>query len=289
MAQRIVITGAGGQVGRFLADEARRRGFDVHAVTRSQFDITDASAAHEHICSGDVVINCAAFTNVDAAETEPAAAEAINAVGAGNVARACAKAGARLVHVSTDYVFSGDSRVPYEVGDPTGPLGVYGRTKLEGELAVRAALPGAHIVRTSWVYTGADGSDFVAVMRRLAEGERTIDVVNDQTGSPTYAKDLANALLEVAAGDISAPILHVVNTGGASRFEQARAVFAGVGADPERVRPVGTDSVPRPARRPVYSVMSTTESVRAGLSPLRPWREAMAEALAVPVGNGPIP
>jgi dTDP-4-dehydrorhamnose reductase len=285
----MVITGAGGQVGRLLADEASRRGYDVHALTREEFDITDPAAADRHIRSGDVVVNCAAFTNVDAAEAEPAAAEAINAVGAGNVARACAMAGARLIHVSTDYVFSGESRVPYEVGDPTGPLGVYGRTKLEGELAVRAALPTAHVVRTSWVYTGAGGSDFVAVMRRLAAGERTIDVVDDQTGSPTYAKDLANALLEVAAGDISAPILHAVNTGGASRFEQARTVFAMVGADPDRVRPVGTDAVPRPARRPVYSAMSTTESVRAGLTPLRPWREALAEALAEPVDSGPIP
>ena len=289
VAQRIVITGAGGQVGRFLAGEADRRGYDVHALTRSQFDITDGAAAGRHIRSGDVVINCAAFTNVDASEVQPAAAEAINATGAGNVARACAKAEARLVHVSTDYVFSGDSDVPYEVGDTTGPVSVYGRTKLDGERAVRAALPEAQIVRTSWVYTGAAGSDFVAVMRKLAAGDRPIDVVDDQTGSPTYAKDLANALLEVAAGAIRAPILHAVNTGGASRFEQARAVFAAVGADPQRVRPVGTDAVPRPARRPVYSVMSTAESVRAGLTPLRPWREALAEALAVPLDNGPIP
>lgn len=287
MAQRLVIAGAGGQVGGFLAAEAARRGYDVHALARDQFDIADPAAAGRHIGTGDVVVNCAAFTNVDAAESEPAAAEAINATGPGNLARACATFGARLVHISTDYVFSGDGRVPYEIDDPTAPLGVYGKTKLAGELAVLAALPDAHVVRTSWVYTGGSGTDFVAVMRRLAAGDRVIDVVDDQAGSPTYAKDLVDALLEVCGGGpngpVRGPILHAVNSGAVSRFEQARAVFAEVGADPDRVRPVNTAAVPRPAPRPVYSAMSMMESVKAGLSPLRPWREALAEALAVPL------
>lgn len=287
VAQRLVVTGAGGQVGRLLAEEATRRGYSVRALTRDEFDITDPAAAGRHIGSGDVVVNCAAFTNVDAAESEPEAAAAINATGPGNIARTCAKVGARMVHVSTDYVFGSDKGVPYEVGDPTSPLGVYGKTKLAGELAVLAALPDAHVVRTSWVYTGGSGGDFVAVMRRLAAGDRVIDVVDDQTGSPTYAKDLVNALLEVCGGGpdgpVGGPILHAVNAGAASRYEQARAVFAGVGADPDRVRPVNTAAVPRPAPRPVYSVMSMDESVRAGLTPLRPWREALAEALAVPL------
>ena len=235
-----------------------------------------------------MVVNCAAFTNVDAAEAEPETAHAINAVGPGNLAAACAEVGARLIHISTDYVFSGDLRRPYEISDPTGPLSVYGRTKLDGELAVHAALPDAHVVRTSWVYTGGDGTDFVAVMRRLAATDRTIDVVSDQTGSPTYARDLVDALLQVAAGGIQAPILHAANAGEASRFDQARAVFALVGADPERVRPVATDAVPRPAHRPVYSALAMGESVRAGLSPLRPWRDALREALARPVDGGPI-
>ena len=289
VTQRLVITGAGGQVGRFLTVEADRRGYDVQPLSRSEYDITDAAAAERHIRSGDVVVNCAAMTNVDAAEKDPVTAEAINAAGPGNIARACARAGARLVHISTDYVFSGDSRIPYEVGDSTGPLSVYGRTKLDGERAVQAALPEAHIVRTSWVYTGAAGSDFVAVMRKLAASDRNPEVVDDQTGSPTYAKDLADALLEVVAGGVGGPVLHVVNSGSASRYEQARAVFAGVGADPDRVRPVSTAAYPRPARRPVCAVLSMTESVRAGLTPLRPWREALTEALAVPLGSGPIP
>ena len=278
----MVITGAGGQVGRVLAVQAGRRGYNVSALGHRDLDITDAAAVAGAIAGGDLVVNCAAFTNVDAAEAEPQAAHAINAEGPGNLATACAQAGARLIHISTDYVFEGgaDRSTPYEVDEPTGPLSVYGRSKLDGELAVLAALPGAHVVRTSWVYTGADGNDFVTVMRGLAAGDKAIDVVDDQTGSPTYSHDLVAALLEVAERDIRPGILHAANAGAASRFDQARAIFTEVGADPERVRPVPTSAFPRPAQRPVYSALSMAQSVRAGLSPLRPWRDALADAIA---------
>jgi len=286
----MVITGAGGQVGRLLAGTARGRGFDVTALTRADLDITDAAAVRGHVRPGDLVVNCAAFTNVDAAEAEPAAAHAINAVGPGVLAAACGSVGAGLVHISTDYVFPGEAGRTYDVGDPTGPVGVYGATKLAGEQAVLEVLAEAYVVRTSWVYTGGAGSDFVAVMRRLATTtDRVLEVVDDQTGSPTYARDLVSALLEIAAGGVRGPILHAANAGAVSRYEQARAVFAELGADPERVRPVGTDAVPRPARRPVCSALSMAASVRAGLTPLRPWRAALAEALAVPPEDGPIP
>jgi len=288
VAVRIVITGAGGQVGGFLAGEATFRGFDVRALTRREFDITDPSAAQRHIGAGDVVVNCAALTNVDAAEADPEGAHLINAVGPGNLAVACARVGARMVHVSTDYVFSGSQRRPYEITDATGPLSVYGRSKLDGENAVLAVLPAANVVRTSWVYTGGNGTDFVAVMRKLAATDRTVDVVDDQSGAPTYAADLVASLLEVVAGDIATPILHAVNKGAVSRFDQARAVFEEVGADPDRVRPVSTAAVPRPAHRPVYSVLSMVDSARAGLTALRPWREALTAALAVPLPDGPI-
>ncbi len=286
----MVVTGAAGQVGGFLAAEAARQGYDVVALARGDLDITDSVAVDRHVEGAGVVVNCAAFTNVDAAEAQPDAAYAINAVGPGNLARSCARTGARLIHISTDYVFSGSLGRPYEISDPTGPLSVYGRSKLDGELAVHAELPGAHVVRASWVYTGASGhgSDFVAVMRRLAGEDRTLDVVADQTGSPTYVKDLVGALLEVAGGAVRSPILHVANAGTASRFDQARAVFAGVGADPERVRPVDTAAFPRPARRPVFSALSMAESVRAGLTPLRPWRDALNAALAAAADDGPI-
>jgi len=288
----MLITGAGGQVGRSLTGAASRRGHQVCALSHREFDITDAEATRRLVQPGDLVVNCAAFTDVDAAEAQPEAAHAVNAIGPGNLARACAAAGARLIHISTDYVFGGvvgdGKRRPYEISDPTGPLSVYGRTKLDGELAVHAELPDAHVIRTSWVYTGGTGNDFVAVMRRAAATDRTVDVVSDQTGSPTYAGDLVDALLQVAEGGIDAPILHAANAGEASRFDQARAVFELVGADPGRVRAVGTDAFPRPARRPAYSALSMAESVRAGLRPLRPWRDALKAALAAPADDAPI-
>jgi dTDP-4-dehydrorhamnose reductase len=280
-SNRIVVCGAGGMLGRFLAAQARRQGRDVLALTSADCDVTDAAAAQRFLESGDVVINCAAYTNVDAAETDQERAYAVNAVGAGNVAHACARAGADLIHISTDYVFSGARRRPYEIDDETGPRSAYGRTKLAGERMVLAAMPEARIVRTAWVYEGAGGGDFVAVMRRLAAGDGPVDVVADQVGSPTYVGDLVAALLQVVDDrSIRGPVLHAANEGEASRFEQAQAVFEAVGADPGRVRPVGSDRHPRPAPRPAYSALSARRSAEAGLTPLRPWREALAAALA---------
>jgi dTDP-4-dehydrorhamnose reductase len=284
---RIVISGAGGMVGRFLAAQARRQGRDVLALTSAEWDITDPEAAERFIQSCDVVINCAAYTKVDAAEEDPDRAYAVNAVGPENIAHACARAGADLIHISTDYVFSGAQRRPYEIDDETGPVSVYGRTKLAGELMALAAMPDAHIVRSAWIYEGADGSDFAAVMRRLAAGDGDVDVVADQVGSPTYVGDLVDALLQIADdGSIREPVLHAANEGAVSRFEQAKAVFEVVGADPGRVRPVGTDRHPRPAPRPAYSALSARRSAEAGVTPLRPWREALADALS---SAGPLP
>lgn len=275
-------------MGRVLAGQARRQGRDVLTLTSSECDITDASAVERFVSTDDVVVNCAAFTKVDAAEAEPDRAEAVNVGGAENVAQACARAGASLIHISTDYVFSGDfdGAEPrrYDIDDVTGPLSVYGRTKLAGEFSVLSALPTAHIVRTAWVYEGADGSDFAAGIRRAAAGSDTIDVVADQIGSPTYVGDLCAALLQIVDGSISEPVLHAANDGAASRFEQAQAIFAELGEDPSRVRPVGTDKHPRPAPRPSYSALSSAKSAEAGLTPLRPWRDALAEALATAAG-----
>jgi dTDP-4-dehydrorhamnose reductase len=293
MSARLVITGAGGLVGQVLTAEAQRRGHRVLALTSAQCDVTDAAAPEHYIAAGDAVINCAAYTKVDQAEADEAGARAVNATGAQNVARACARAGAALVHISTDYVFSGtfsgEVPRPYDVDDETGPLSVYGRTKLEGELAVLSAMPDAHVVRTSWIYEGGDGGDFVATMRRLAAGDDQVDVVADQVGSPTYVGDLVGALLEVAEGGIRAPVLHAANQGVGSRFEQAQAVFELVGADPDRVRPVGSNLHPRPAPRPAYSPLAAQRSTAAGLTPLRPWRDALAAALSArPQSDGPL-
>jgi dTDP-4-dehydrorhamnose reductase len=268
-------------VGRYLATRARQQGRDVLALTSAEWDITDPTAAERFIQAGDVVINCAAYTKVDAAEEDPQRAHAVNAVGPENIAHACARAHADLIHISTDYVFSGAQRHPYEIDDETGPLSVYGRTKLAGELMVLAAMPDAHIVRTAWVYEGADGGDFAAVMRRLAAGDGDVEVVADQVGSPTYVGDLAEALLQLADdGSIREPVLHAANEGAVSRFDQAQAVFEAVGADPDRVRPIGSDRHPRPAPRPPYSALSARRSAEAGLTPLRPWRDALIAALA---------
>jgi dTDP-4-dehydrorhamnose reductase len=256
---------------------------------------------------GDVVLNCAAYTAVDAAESDPAGAFARNETGPAVLAAGCATVGATLIHLSTDYVFDGTGARPYEPDDPTGPTTVYGRSKLAGEHAVLRVAPGAHIVRTAWVYTG-DRRDFVATMRRLERERDTVSVVDDQIGSPTFAPDLAAGLLELAhrvgagvrpeggslrnhegpagadnghsVGDGSIPpILHATNAGTASWFELARAVFAGVGADPERVRPCSSAEYPSSTPRPAYSVLSNRAWAAAGLSPLRDWRLALGDAL----------
>jgi dTDP-4-dehydrorhamnose reductase len=282
MSGRIVITGAGGQLGSCLAALAADQGRELLALTSSQWDITDPAAAASIVESGDVVINCAAYTNVDGAESDEAAAYAVNVAGPEHIAHACARADARLLHVSTDYVFNADAATaaPFEPTDATSPQGVYGRSKRAGEVAVLAALPEAVIVRTAWVYTGGAGKDFVAVMQRLAGGDGAIEVVDDQTGSPTYVADLAAALLQIADDRVPGPILHAANEGAVSRFEQARAVFEECGADPSRVRPVSSDRNPRPAPRPTYSALSGRQSVAAGMAPLRPWRAALVAAVA---------
>ncbi|ETZ27406.1 dTDP-4-dehydrorhamnose reductase [Mycobacterium intracellulare MIN_052511_1280] len=290
-----MIAGAGGQLGGYLSSLAADQGREVLAHSSSQWDITDPAAAERIVQRGDVVINCAAYTDVDGAETDEAGAFAVNEAGPGHIARACARAGAQLIHVSTDYVFGGNfegdfggaAPRPYEPSDQTAPQGVYARSKAAGEQAVLAALPEAVVVRTAWVYTGGAGKDFVAVMRRLAAGDGPVDVVDDQIGSPTYVGDLAAALLQIVDDRVPGPILHAANEGAVSRFEQARAVFEECGADPARVRPVGTDRFPRPAPRPAYSALSGGQSAAAGLRPLRPWRPALVAALAA--ADRPLP
>jgi len=295
MSARIVITGAGGQLGGYLGSLAASQGRDVLALTSSQWNITDPASAEAIVGRGDIVINCAAYTDVDGAESDEAGAYAVNATGPEHIAQACARVGAGLIHVSTDYVFGGDLAPdaeprPYEPSDITAPQGVYARSKRAGEEAVLAALPEASqgiVVRTAWVYTGGTGKDFVAVMRRLAAGDGPINVVDDQTGSPTYVGDLAAALLQVVDDRVPGPILHAANEGAVSRFEQARAVFEECGADASRVQPVSTAEMPRPAPRPRYTALSGGQSAAAGLRPLRPWRPALVAALAA--ADRPIP
>ncbi|MFE1595880.1 dTDP-4-dehydrorhamnose reductase [Nocardia sp. NPDC058705] len=268
----LIVTGARGLLGRQilrLAPEARGFG-------RAELDITDRAAVDAVLTPGAVVINCAAYTAVDAAETDVEAAYAANATGPAVLAAACVDAGARLIHVSTDYVFPGNADTPYEPGDPTGPHTVYGQSKLTGERAVLEL--GAQVARTAWVYSGVEG-DFVATMRRLEAERDTVTVVNDQLGSPTSAADLAAALLELSARPDTPRVLHATNSGTATWFDLAAAVFTDLGADPTRVLPCASTEFPRPAPRPAYSVLSPAAWDAAGLTPLRPWRIALTDAL----------
>lgn len=277
---RILVTGAAGQVGQALL--AAANGPDVTGYTSGQWDITDPDAAERHIAAGDIVVNCAALTDVDGCESDPERAQRVNADGPARLAAACADVGARLIHISTDYVFGADAGRdrPYEPSDVPEPISVYGASKLAGERAVLAALPDATVVRTAWVYTGGrGGSDFVSVMRDRAQRGQTVRVVDDQIGSPTYAKDLAVALLMIIGAGVSAPILHAANNGAVSRYRQARAVYAAMGVDPGLVEPVASADVPRLARRPAYSALGSYESEEAGFTRLRDWRAALDDAV----------
>jgi dTDP-4-dehydrorhamnose reductase len=282
----VVVTGAAGQLGRQLCI---RGGDAVRPLTSADLDITDPVAVDSvlgTLGSADVIINCAAYTAVDAAETDKDRAYAINVTGPANLAALTAYTGAHLIHVSTDYVFTGEADRPMEPGDPTGPKSVYGRTKLAGEVAVRAGDPSATVVRTAWVYTGAPGcNDFVGTIWRLESERDTVSLVTDQVGSPTFSSDLADGLLQLAehisAGGSPATgtIVHASNAGSCSWFDLAQAVFAEVGADPARVLPTTSDTFPRPAPRPAYSVLSGQSWQKAGLTPLRDWRSALSAAI----------
>jgi dTDP-4-dehydrorhamnose reductase len=274
---RWLVTGAGGMLGRELLDVLA--GEDVVAATRSELDVCDAAAVAVAVKGVDIVLNAAAYTNVDGAETDESAAFAANAEGPANLAYAAREAGARLITVSTDYVFAGDAIAPYAEDDPTAPATAYGRTKLAGELAVRREYPeGSFVVRTAWLY-GRYGANFVATMLRLEAERPTLEVVNDQRGQPTWARDLAIRLVGLGRTEAAPGIYHLTGAGEATWFDLARAVFAGVGADPERVQPTTTDRFSRPAPRPAYSVLSDARWRAARLEPMLPWRDSLTAAL----------
>ncbi len=280
---RALVVGAGGQLGTDLVELLHAGDHDTAAAARSELDITDAGAVEEFVgrwaaagASPAAVFNCAAYTNVDGAEDDEATAHAVNAVGPANLAAAAAAHGVDLVHVSTDYVFAGDATEPYAEDAPTGPRSAYGRTKLAGEEAVRASAPKAYVVRTAWVY-GATGGNFVKTMARLERERETLSVVDDQRGSPTWSRDLAAGLIALAQTGRYGTY-HCTNSGETTWCGFARAVFEELGADPSRVLPCTSADYPRPAARPAYSVLSDRRWKAAGLTPMRPWREALSAA-----------
>jgi dTDP-4-dehydrorhamnose reductase len=281
---RWLITGAGGMLGRDVVEELTRRGETVVGLNHAGLDITSPpavdSAVREH--RPDVVANCAAYTAVDDAETDEARALEINGAGPRLLARACAAHDARLIHVSTDYVFSGEARTtPYPEDHPTGPRTAYGRTKLAGEQAVLEELPGASaVLRTAWLY-GVHGSNFVRTMIGLEARRDTLDVVDDQRGQPTWSADVAERIADLGPllGPEAHGVFHATNSGEATWLDLAREVFSLIGADPERVRPTSSAAFPRPAPRPAYSALAHRRWQEIGLPLPRDWRSALHEAL----------
>jgi dTDP-4-dehydrorhamnose reductase len=275
---RALVAGAAGMLGQDL--QRALSGHDVTALSRAQLDVTDRDAVLAAVAGHDVVINASAYTKVDDAETHEDEAYAINALGTENLAVAAAQHGARFVTVSTDYVFDGHATSPYAEDTARDPINAYGRTKAAGEELALAAHPdGTYVVRTAWLY-GAGGPNFAKTMVRLAASHDTVSVVDDQLGQPTWTGDLAAQLVALVESDAPAGVYHGTNAGQATWYEFARAVFAEAGLDPERVQPTDSSTFVRPAPRPSYSVLAHDAWERAGLEPLRPWRDALRAAAA---------
>lgn len=294
----VVITGAGGQLGKELAEwkagspqtdsiqaEPSQDGLAIAGpgvrligLTRSELDITDLKQCRDAMerYRPDAVIHCAAYTAVDKAESEPDEAFRVNAAGTRNIALASREHGAKLAYVSTDYVFDGQGNAPYNEYDPTNPRTVYGKSKLAGEELAKSLHDRYFIVRTSWVY-GRHGANFVMTMLKAGADKKTLRVVHDQLGSPTYTYDLAELLLKLVQTE-SYGVYHASNTGICSWYDFAKAIFEESGI-PAEVAPCTTAEFPRPAPRPAYSAMDHCALRANGFQPMRPWREALRDFL----------
>lgn len=273
---RMIVTGAGGMLGQDLVSAAVAAGAECIALTRAELDITDAAEVDGAVSSAgpDVVVNCAAWTDVDGAEGSLDAAVAVNGEGAGNVARAAHRAGAHTIQVSSDYVFDGSKQTPYLESDPVNPLSAYGQSKLMGEHAVAQAAPSAHtIVRSSWLF-GSHGNCFPATILRLARERDELMVVDDQVGCPTFTGHLATALLTLSE-QRPLGVVHVAGAGQCSWYEFARQIVAEDSAD-VAVMPCRASDMPRPARRPPYSVLRSER----GAPELPDWRHGLQAYLS---------
>lgn len=285
---RWLVTGAAGMLGRdVLTVLAADASAEVTALGRADLDITDPAAVLAAVKGHDIVVNCAAWTDVDGAETAEEAATAVNGTGVRHLAAACAETGARLLHVSTDYVLSGDASEPCPEDAPTAPVNAYGRSKLVGEQAVAELLPEhGYVVRTAWLY-GEHGANFVATMLRLAAQRDSLDVVDDQHGQPTWSYALAERLVGLGAaalaGRAPAGVYHGTAGGRTTWFGLARETYRLAGLDPERIRPTTSEAFVRPAKRPAYSVLGHDRWAEAGLTPPADWQTALAQAITTPV------
>ncbi|MCC7224507.1 MAG: dTDP-4-dehydrorhamnose reductase [Chitinophagales bacterium] len=287
---RVLVTGAAGQVGSELVHSASnyRTTFDLHAASRADLDIAtaDSNTLAQYIQRHDItaVINAAAYTKVDAAEADPEMAYRVNAQAVRNLSQACAATGCALLHYSTDFVFDGQKNTPYTETDPTNPIGVYGKSKYDGEIAALAANPRCVVVRTSWVYS-SKGNNFVKTMLRLSAERTHINVVYDQVGSPTYAADLAQAswqILQALLADAQHPawgkIFHYANQGVSSWFDLAYQVVQRSG-NACTVTPIETKDYPTPARRPAYSVLATNALRQTFGIDIPYWRDSLMQCL----------
>lgn len=279
---RVLITGAGGQLGIDVAAACAVAGDEVFAFDREGLDIASRSAAHNAITSlrPEAVINCAAWTAVDACEGDPDRALALNGTAVRWLAEASHRAGAHLVQVSTDYVFDGTLDRPYHEWDDTDPQSVYGLTKLIGEREALVLGPSATVVRTSWV-CGRNGNNMVKTVMRLADAHPQMSFVDDQIGHPTFTHDLAPVLRRLALDRLSG-VVHATNQGACSWYQFAGEVVAAMGKDPAMVQPIATvDLQPaRPAPRPANSVLDNTVLRMAGFAPTRDFREPLRETVA---------
>jgi dTDP-4-dehydrorhamnose reductase len=276
---RLLITGGSGMLGQDVLDRATAAGHDCVPLTHAELDITDLPEVKSAVLAAapEVVINCAAWTDVDGAEAAYGAAAAVNGEGAGNVARAAREAGAWTVHISSDYVFDGRKREPYVESDETNPISAYGRSKLAGDDAVAQAAPESHtIVRSSWLF-GAHGRCFPATILRLARERDVLSVVEDQVGCPTFTAHLASGLIQLC-DTRPAGTLHVAGEGSCTWYDLAREIVTLAGLQCE-IRPSTTADQNRPAPRPAYSVLGTE---RGGDAPSLPsWREGLEAYLRV--------
>jgi dTDP-4-dehydrorhamnose reductase len=276
------ITGGSGQLGIAVSQELNKLGIAFNAWSSEELDITHSARVSETIekLNPAVIINCAAWTDVDRAETQEIDASKVNSDGPGNLALAAKLSNSRLIHVSTDYVFSGEKQTPWQIEDEINPQSAYGRTKAQGESRVLASNPeSSFVVRTAWLYSPW-GKNFAKTIIKLAiKGEGEVRVVNDQVGQPTSASDLAKQLVELGQSASPAGIYHGTNSGQATWFEFAQEIFKLTGADVGRVTPVSSSEYPRPAKRPSYSVLSHDAWANTSVKPLRDWRIALAEAM----------
>ncbi|KQY91989.1 NAD(P)-dependent oxidoreductase [Paenibacillus sp. Root52] len=279
---KILVTGANGQLGRDVVLLLEREGHSVLACDRNQMDITNQAQCNDVISSyhPEAVIHCAAYTAVDAAETDVDGAYKVNAVGTRNVAVAAEKVGAKLIYISTDYVFDGNSAIPYQEYDDTNPQSVYGKSKRAGELLVQSLSTKWFVVRTSWVY-GIYGNNFVKTMLKLAREKPKLQVVHDQKGSPTYTADLANFLIQLMQTE-KYGVYHASNSGTCTWYEFTQAIFEEARGSEyfsiqAHLEPCTTEQFPRPAPRPRNSVMDHLSIRTNELVDLPPWREGLRE------------